>query len=452
MTPDVRQLEKRIHVLMTVQDIAQELMSELDHLRLLEKILNAAVQVLDADTGSLLIWVPPDHLEFAVSPDSKIVGQRMPADQGIAGWVFTHEEPLIVGDRSQDDRWYQEMVPNFHTQSLIAVPLMTPTERIGVLEVLNKKSGEHFDQEDRDILSALAAQAATAIVNARLYQELEEEKNRILDIEDQTHKKLARDLHDGPAQALASMIMDLDFLQRLYEREPERAPEELSKLRQRAARTLDQVRTTMFVLRPVILETQGLRAALRSYVERLRTAEGMNVQLSIRGLDERLPQRVEETCFAVIHEAVNNVKKHAHATHAWIVVERRSRDLIVAVRDDGQGFDLAQTQAQYDRMGKLGMLNMRERAELLGARHVVESVPGHGTLVYLIVPLDRQDAEPGQEGSLGDAHRPPARQVRSARPSPSPGRRRKGTGPLNLFSQGNPAVSPADGAQRAGDH
>ena len=114
------------------------------------------------------------------------------------------------------------------------------------------------------------------------------------------------------------MIMDLDFMQRVYDREPERVSEELSKLRQRAARTLDQVRTTMFVLRPVILETQGLRAALKSYVERLRTTEGINVQLSIRGLDERLPQRVEETCFAVIHEAVNNVRKHAHAEHAWL--------------------------------------------------------------------------------------------------------------------------------------
>jgi signal transduction histidine kinase len=439
MTPDVRQLEKRIHALMTVQDIARELMSELDHLRLLEKILHAAVQVLDAETGSLLIWVPPDHLEFAVSPDAEIVGRRMPADQGIAGWVFTNEEPLIVGDKNQDVRWYQEMVPDFRTQSLIAVPLMTPTERIGVIEVLNKRSGEQFDQEDQDILSTLAAQAATAIVNARLYQELEQEKNRILTIEDQTHKKLARDLHDGPAQALASMIMDLDFLQKLYEREPERVSKELSKLRQRATRTLDQVRTTMFVLRPVILETQGLCAALESYVERLRTAEGMNVQLSMRGLDTRLPRRVEETCFAVIHEAVNNVKKHAHAAHTWIVLERRPGDLIVAVRDDGQGFDLAQIEAQYDRLGKLGMLNMKERAELLGARQVVESVPGHGTLVYLIVPLDQQDAQPGQAGSLGGSQKSPARQVRSARSSPSSGRRRKGTGPLDLFSQGNQA-------------
>ena len=439
MSLNVQQLRKRIEALTTVQHIAQELVSELDDLRLLHKILNAAVQVLNADTGSLLIWVPPDHLEFAVSPDTTIVGQRMPANQGIAGWVFTNEQPLIVGDVSKDGRWYQEMAPGFETQSLIAVPMMTPTERIGVIEVLNKKSGEHFDEEDRDILSALAAQAATAIVNARLYQELEAEKNRILEIEDQTHKKLARDLHDGPAQALASMIMDLEFLQRVCAHDPQRVFGELDKLRQRAAQTLDQVRTTMFVLRPVVLETRGLRAALESYVEQLRTTEGLNVQLNMRGLDQRLPQRIEEACFAVIHEAINNVNKHAHGADAWIVVERRAGDLIVAVRDNGKGFDLVQTEAQYDRLGKLGMLNMRERAEMLGARYRVESVPGRGTLVYMIVPLDKGDRAGGQEGAeLRQAARgePPPRQLGSVYSIASPRRRRKGTGPLNLFAHG----------------
>ena len=111
--------------------------------------------MLHADTGSLLIWVPPDHLEFAVSANPTLVGERMPASEGIAGWVFSHEQPLIVSDKSQDERWFREMLPDFQTQSLCAVPLMTPTERIGVIEVLNKKSGELFNEQDRDIQSAM---------------------------------------------------------------------------------------------------------------------------------------------------------------------------------------------------------------------------------------------------------------------------------------------------------
>jgi signal transduction histidine kinase len=430
MIPDVRELIKRIGALMTVQDIAQELMSELDPLRLLDKILRAAVRVLDAETGSILLWIPPDHLKFAVSDEARIVGLEIPASQGIAGWVFNHEKPLMVSDKDLDDRWYREMVDNFRTKSLIAAPLMTPSERIGVIEVLNKRSGAPFTRQDRDLLVALAAQAATAIVNARLYQELETEKNRMVALEDQTYKKLARDLHDGPAQSLASMVMDIEFIDKLLGSEPGRASEELSLLRDKASHTLAQVRTTMFALRPVLLETQGLRAALEYYLDRIQQTERLEVHLDLRNLDGRLPDPVREVCFAIVHEAVGNVVRHAQAENLWVIAERRAKDLVLAVRDDGTGFNVVETKAGYDLSGSLGMLNMRERAEMLGARYEVQSMPGRGTLIYLIVPLARPVARPRTEAARTSGQASP-------RPSAaaSSGRRRKGTGPLYLAPQ-----------------
>lgn len=453
MTSEREELAKRITALTTVQEIAQDLTSELDPRRLLNKILHSAIHVLDASAGSLLIWVPPNELEFAVSAEPRLIGCRMPADRGFAGWAFTREEPLIISDVCKDDRHFQELVPDFRTQSLLAVPLMTPTERIGVVELLNKKSGERFDEQDRDILTALSAQAAAAIVNARLYQELREERNRFIALEDQMHRKLARDLHDGPAQTLAAMMMDVEFILRLCEREPQSVPGELDKLRQAAARTLAQVRTTMFELRPVILETQGLQAALESYVERLASTEQMDVRLEIRNLAARLPPGVERLCFAIIQEAVGNVKKHAHATVARIIVERRPGDLVIAVRDDGTGFDVARAQQEYDRRGNLGLLNMQERAEMLGARYAIHSARGRGTLVSLVVPLEGRrapvagagaaHAEPadelGADRSLHEVDRP----ARSNGAPVGPARRRKGTGPLGLLSQGE---SAGDGA------
>jgi len=442
MTQDVRDLLKRINALVTVQDIAQELMSELDHLRLLDKILRAAVQVLDAETGSVLIWVPPDHLEFAVSDEERIVNLRIPANEGIAGWVFNHEEPLMVSDKDHDDRWYREMVSNFHTRSLLAVPLMTASERIGVIEVLNKRTDLAFNEQDRDLLTALAAQAAIAIVNARLYQELENEKDRLVAVEDQTHKKLARDLHDGPAQSLASIVMDIEFIDSLLEREPERVPRELKLLRAKAAHTLAQVRTTMFVLRPVLLETQGFQAALEFYLDRIQETERIDVHLDVRNLGRRLPDHVQEICFAIVHEAVGNVVRHARAKNVWIIVERREADLVLAVRDDGIGFDVRETEAGYDLSGRLGMLNMRERAEMLNARFVIQSVPRRGTLIYLIVPLAGPVARPRTEAARTSdlsPSRPVAALAGKAAGRPITGRRRKGTGPLQLFSQDGPA-------------
>ncbi len=405
-----------------VQKIAQDLTSDLNIKRLLNKIINAAVQVLGASEGSLLLWDPEtDELVFVVTESQDLINYRISADKGIAGWVFTHCEPVIVGDVQHDERFNPKVDQDtdFSTQSMITVPLMNPTEKIGVIQVLNKISGEQFDDWDRDILTALAAQATNAVINARLYQDLETEKNRIIELEDQTRKKLARDLHDGPAQTLAAMIMNIEFITRLYEREPDKVLSELGQLRETAQRTLAQVRNTMFELRPLVLETEGLKAALETYVERLTRTEEMNIHLEVRNLHERLPSRVEELCFAIVKEAVGNVKKHAHAQDTWIIVERRQKDLIVAVRDNGAGFDVADTKKSYDRRGSLGLVNMQERAELMGAQYTINSVPGRGTLVSLIVPLDSENHETRESQPVS----PPP-------PPAGPSKRRRGTGPL----------------------
>jgi signal transduction histidine kinase len=315
---------------------------------------------------------------------------------------------------------------------------MTPTEKLGVVQVVNKLSGEQFDEQDQDILSALAAQAAVMFVNARLYQEVEQEKNRVISLQDQMNKKLARDLHDGPAQTLGAMIMNVEFILKLYEREPERVPAELLELSKAATKTLDQVRNAMFQLRPLVLETQGLKPALQQYVERRNTKEGMNIHLDAMGLEERLPERVESLCFSIIHEAVGNIKKHAEAKNAWIIVQRQRNRLFVAVRDDGTGFDVSATEANYDSRSSLGLLNMQERADVLGARYAIESSPEDGTLVYLVVPLDglTKEAADGQAVHVV--------------PSSTTGKRRKPkTGPLGWDSNGSLAVTEV-GERRKG--
>ena len=104
MATERAQLERRIGALTALQDIAQELMTELDWEQLMRKILRAAIKVLNASEGSLWFWVPSDELVIAVSEDPGLVGYRMAADEGIAGWVFTNSRPLIVGDVTQDWR------------------------------------------------------------------------------------------------------------------------------------------------------------------------------------------------------------------------------------------------------------------------------------------------------------------------------------------------------------
>ncbi len=388
-------IERRINALTALQDISRTLTSELDLNRLLGKIVHAAVEVLDASTGSLLIWDPTDNsLVFAVTEGGEGEGEtlkqcRMPADQGIAGWIFTHRQPVIVEDVLQDERFFKGIDESlgYHTSSLIGAPLMTKGEMIGVIEVLNKRSGEKFDEQDLDTLSALAGQAAIAIINARLYSKICEERDRMLNIEDEVHKKLARDFHDGPAQTLASLIMDIEFIQKLLERAPSKVEAELLQLKEKATKAMHQARTTMFELRPLALESEGLKAALEYYVERLHKTENMSIHLQVEGLEERLPHRVEDIVFAIVREAINNVKKHARANNVWLTVIHDEKKLLTTVRDDGQGFNVEEVEISYATRGSIGLLNLYERAELLGGRISIESAPGQGTTVSLMVPL-----------------------------------------------------------------
>jgi hypothetical protein len=150
---------------------------------------------------------------------------------------------------------------------------------------------------------------------------------------------------------------------------------------------------------------------------------------------------MESLCFAIIHEAVGNVKKHAEAENTWIVVERRTQDVVVAVRDDGKGFDVKATEENYDQRGSLGLLNIRERCQVLGARYAVESKPGQGTLVYLIAPIaeDRGARAVDAKAQPKVADLSTKGQKRKAKTGPlgwtsaAPDARRKGTGPLTWF-------------------
>jgi len=397
---------ERIAALRALQLVAQSLASELNLEPLLKNILGSAVEVMDASAGSLLLIDPAtDELVFEViegGGGEALQGQRMAKDKGIAGWVVTNRRPLIVNDVDKYERHYKgiETATGFKTDTLICVPLLAKGKVIGALEVLNKRSGENFNDEDLDILTTFAAQSATAIENARLYRDLREERDRIVALEEEVRRRLARDLHDGPAQLLSAIIMSVQFVKEILARTPEKLDklrEELEELEPLATKALHQVRTMLFDLRPVILETQGLAPALESYVKRLRLANDFAVSLEIKDFSERLDAKAEAAIFSIVQEAVGNARKHAHASHLELRMAKQDGNLVVTIRDDGQGFDVARVDRSYDRYGNLGLLNMRERAEMLNGEFSIESAVGQGTLVKLIVPLQASDGADSDE-------------------------------------------------------
>ncbi|MBI1882054.1 MAG: sensor histidine kinase [Chloroflexi bacterium] len=254
---------------------------------------------------------------------------------------------------------------------------------------MQSKPDHYFGDLDQQLLTTFANQAAVAIENARLYESLKEERDRLVVVEDEIRKRLARDLHDGPTQLLASIIMSLTFTKELIKRAPEHALEEIDLNLGVSEKALKQLRTLLFDLRPVILETQGLIPALEVYAERLAETDKLNIVLNVEQEFERLSPRAEVAVFAVIQEAVNNAKKYAQASRIDLILQpdEGQDTLTVFVKDDGKGFDVHAVKARYEERGSLGMINMQERTSAINGTFTIHSEVGYGTEVILSLPL-----------------------------------------------------------------
>lgn len=382
-------LHARIRALESLQTIARELTAELDLNVLLEKILRAAMEVSHSTAGTLFLYDAATHeLVFKVivgGGGDALKESRIPADRGIAGESFVQQRAIIVDNAEQDPRYFSAPAVSvgLNIRQLVAVPLLAQVRAIGVLEVMNKASGEAYTQEDADLLLAFAAQSAIAIENARLYGEVLAERDRILNVEAAVRHELARDLHDGPAQMLSALIMEIRFLRELAKREPDKLMTEFVNLEAVAQKAMYQTRNILFDLRPLILEQQGLGPALEQYVMRLRMVEPFKITLNAETLQTRYEPKVEAAIFSIVQEAVNNAKKHSGATELEIDAIENETALTITIHDNGRGFDVSQIQENYGKRGSLGLLNMQERAEIARGKLEIVSDKEKGTTVRL---------------------------------------------------------------------
>ncbi len=391
--------QKWVRQMDTLNEIVRALSSTLELQDLLQETMVVAAQVLGAEASTLMLLdAETDDLVFEIthgSTEQELRQYRMPKNKGIAGWVFSHNESVIANDPAADARFNRsvDQKTGFQTRSILCVPMQIKGKPIGVLQVLNKKRAAGFGANDARMLHALAGQAAIAIENARLYRSLREERDRIIRAQEDVRRELARDLHDGAVQLLAAIAMNIEHAKRLLRHDPSRLPDELDVMADMVRTATRQTRTLLFELRPIVLETRGLVAALESYVERLHEAgHGPEVDLHIDSDLRRFDQRIEKTVFAIVQEAVTNSRKHAQGSHISIHLVCTRNDLEVVVEDDGTGFDLLVVENEYTERDSLGLLNMKERAELLDGWLTIDAEPGKGTRVVLCVPLSTPTA------------------------------------------------------------
>jgi signal transduction histidine kinase len=387
--------------LKTIYNLTSTFSASLNYQRVLDSALDVSATALsNPDT-------PSDPIVSAVmvfNGDMLSVGSSrrftrpdmladLPGNQGLLGRTIHNAAPQVSKSLSQDPE-LNRIIALRACNAAYCFPLRGGIEVYGVL-LFAHPDADYFTSDRREILEIIGRQVNIAIQNARLYKDLEQEKERMMDIQEEARKKLARDLHDGPTQSVAAIAMRINFARRLMERNRQATVDELYKIENLARQTTKEIRHMLFTLRPLILESQGLGAALGSMAEKMQETYGQNVTVEVNPevIDE-LEMGKQAVIFYIAEEAVNNARKHAQSAHIWVRIKGTEKDIaLLEIEDDGVGFNVGEVDASYERRGSLGLVNMRERAELINGVLNINSTEGKGTLIKIWIPLTEEASD-----------------------------------------------------------
>ncbi|OEH87025.1 histidine kinase [Desulfuribacillus stibiiarsenatis] len=208
---------------------------------------------------------------------------------------------------------------------------------------------------------------------------------RVIQSQEEERKRVAREIHDGPAQLLANVVLRSEICERLLDRDIEQARKELHELKDAVRSSLAEVRKIIFDLRPMALDDLGLIPTLRKYLIQFEERNGVATDMKVYGKEEKLESAVVIAAFRLIQECLNNTAKHAYAKNVNLKIEFRKDKLAMIIADDGMGFKVEEAlRAGTDSFGIIGM---RERIDLLQGTMEYDTDVGKGTKVYFQIPI-----------------------------------------------------------------
>jgi signal transduction histidine kinase len=320
---------------------------------------------------------------------------QLPAEQGALSKILSGGGAFVLYEPAKDPE-LGRLLTLQNCSVALCLPLIRGMTAYGVM-LFAHQSTNFFTSERVETLQMLSNQALISLQNARLYQDLDREKERLLQSQEEEKKKLARALHDGPTQSVAAIAMRINVARKLMESSTQEASEEMLRAEELARRTTQEIRHMLFMLRPLILENEGLIAALNAMAEKMgefyqqKTVIDADPDAAVM-----MDAHRQAAVFSLVEESVNNARKHAQASEIWVRLKfMPMEDFIVVLEiiDNGVGFDLPSVMNAYDRRGSLGMINLRERTELINGQLNIDSVPGKGTRIRIFIPLNEEAAD-----------------------------------------------------------
>lgn len=388
------QLEERTQALLVLQELATALVAEMERPALLRKIVAAAIRVTAAQRGVLYLHDPDQGLLGVVARepvgDTAQSRPAIPLGEGVAGKVGATGESILVANAAADTRFSaEELAPDRDViggapTSVLAVALIHDNIITGVLEVAKEGASDVFDTWSMELLRLIAAQAAVAVANEGRFAAERVVEQQAFVAQEAERRRLMRALEAGPAQALTQLARSLDYATQVATRDPSQLAPDLRALRERADGITRELRSQLFDASPAALadDGAGLVAALDSLLASV--ADRLTFHREI-AYTTPLPREVERRIFAIVQEAVDNALEHASASACWVTLRESEAEVVVIVRDDGVGFDVKKTLADYSARGSGGLLGIWERARLIGAKATVSSQLGKGAQVALEV-------------------------------------------------------------------
>ncbi len=400
----VQAVENNEKALSTINAVCLIASQSLDLKNILDTTVERVRDAMDLDVAlAFLINERTQELELisyrGVSEEFIQGLKGLKVGEGFNGTVAKTGEPLLVSNASSDPRLTREVVKQEGILTQLVIPFKSKEKVVGTLSVAGHYT-RVFKEEEIDLLTTIGRQIGVAIENSRLYEqerhhaEEQEELQEILRYylrqvtraQEEERQRIAQELHDDTVQDLVLLLHNIDRFSATSDFLPPQEIIFLEELRQRIHVISDEVRRFTQDLRPSILDDLGLLPALEWLAQDVGKHFEIKVDFTSVGKERSFDAETRLTIFRMVQEALRNVWKHSGASEAQIKVEFSNDKTTFTVTDNGKGFVVPERVENLAPAGKLGLVGMQERAQLIGARLQVQSQPGKGTSVTIELP------------------------------------------------------------------
>lgn len=242
---------------------------------------------------------------------------------------------------------------------------------------------EELTTQVGSVLGYLGNQMDGVVTKIESLQQSQMFGSKIIKAQEEERRRVSREIHDGPAQAMANIVFRAEVCERLVDFDLPRAKQEMADLREQVRQCLQEVRKIIFDLRPMTLDDLGLVPTIKRFLETVQDRTGIVTDFRMIGQERRLDAYVEVGLFRIVQEAINNVEKHSEASQAKVVIEFRKDAVLAAIEDNGKGFEASANIGSES----FGLVGMKERANLLNGELIIRAGKGEGTKIIVMVNL-----------------------------------------------------------------